>query len=202
LIGLLAETLRAVAPDVTLMVRPYPMLADTHFFRELRERPNVVFDEEYRAGRKDRSLSRGAVFERLNLQEHAEAFAHCGTTMGLEGAYLETPVLILDPEDFDYGVDASTFMHLRRFIHQYHNQRYMLLPGYGNVVTSVAALRETLIKVLDAPGALLDYNRAIAAQMPLRSLRDVAESLVMSPACAAANESVEAAPLSTAVNGS
>jgi hypothetical protein len=33
LIGFLAETLQAVAPDVTLLVRPYPMLADTDFFR-------------------------------------------------------------------------------------------------------------------------------------------------------------------------
>jgi hypothetical protein len=103
LIGFLAETLQQVAPDVTLLVRPYPMLAETEFFRALRERPNVRFDEDYRQGRKDRSLTREAIFERLNLQEHALAFVHCGTTMGLEGAYFEAPVLFLDLDDIDYG---------------------------------------------------------------------------------------------------
>jgi hypothetical protein len=103
LIEFLAETLQQVAPDLTLLVRPYPMLADTEFFRALRQRSNVRFDEDYRQGRKDRSLTREAIFERLNLQEHALAFVHCGTTMGLEGAYFEAPVVFLDLDDFDYG---------------------------------------------------------------------------------------------------
>lgn len=182
LIGFIAETLWTIDPELTLLVRPYPMLADTTFFRELRQRPNIQFDEQYRGGRTDRSLRRDSIFERLNLQEHAEAFIHCGTTMGLEGAYFQTPVLFLDLRDFDYGVSPDHPLHLSRFIHQYHNDRYMLLERFPNVIDSTASAAATLRAVLAAPSAYLDYNRTLASWMPLRSLDEVAAELVASEA--------------------
>jgi hypothetical protein len=178
LIEFLAETLQQVAPDVTLLVRPYPMLAETEFFRALRERPNVRFDEDYRQGRKDRSLTREAIFERLNLQEHALAFVHCGTTMGLEGAYFEAPVLFLDLEDFDYGVPDTHPLHLRRFIHQYHNERYMIFDATPNVVRKSRQLSQCVEGVLREPASLRAYNSRLRAVLPLRSLQQVTDSLV------------------------
>jgi hypothetical protein len=177
LIGFLAETLREVAPDVTLLVRPYPMLADTDFFRSLRDRPNVRFDEDYRRGRKDRSLTRDAIFERLNLQEHSLAFIHCGTTMGLEGAYFAAPVLFLAPEDLDYGVPQSSFMHLSKFIRQYHNERYMLDPTFPNVVTRSDDLQETLATVLGEPSRARAYNASLSQRLPLKALPEIATAL-------------------------
>lgn len=178
LIAHLADTLAAVAPDLLLIVRPYPMLADTEFLREVRRRPNVRFDEDFLQGRHDRSLTREAIFARLNLQEHAAAFVHAGTTMGLEGAYLETPVLFLDPRDFDYGVSCDDFMYLGRFIHQYHNERYMILDDFPNVVTRSADLPGVLTDVLNQPARFLAYNRRVARDLPLRSLSEVASDLV------------------------
>jgi hypothetical protein len=178
LIGLVAETLQDVAPDVALVVRPYPMLADTDFFKALRQRPNVCFDDDYRLDRKDRSLSRDAIFGRLNLQENAEAFVHCGTTMGLEGAYFDSPVLFLDLEDFDYGDEQSGFMDLRRFIHQYHNERYMIRDGYPNVVRRAGHLPATLSSLLADPKPFRAYNRALTADIRLRALTDVVDRLV------------------------
>jgi hypothetical protein len=178
LIGFLADTLRAIDPDLPLVVRPYPMLAETEFFRSVRARPNVRFDEEYRAERKDRSLTRDAIFERLNLQEHATAFVHCGTTMGLEGAYFDVPVLFLDLRDFDYGLPAGHHMHLGRFIHQYHNERYMILEEFPNVVTRSDALRDVLAAVFAYPRQHIAYNRAIAGKMSLEGLEAIARRLV------------------------
>jgi hypothetical protein len=178
LIGFLADTLRAIDPDLPLVVRPYPMLAETEFFKGLRERPNVRFDEDYRVERKDRSLTRDAIFERLNLQEHAAAFVHCGTTMGLEGAYFDTPVLFLDLRDFDYGLPAGHHMHLGRFIHQYHNERYMILEEFPNVVTRSDALRDLLAAVFAYPRQHIAYNRAIAGKMSLEGLEAIARRLV------------------------
>lgn len=178
LIRFLAETLQEVTPDVTLLVRPYPMLADTDFFRALRERPNVRFDEDYRRGRKDRSLTRDAIFERLNLQEHALAFVHCGTTMGLEGAYFETPVLFLALEDLDYAVPASSFMHLSKFIRQYHNERYMLDPTFPNVVTRCADLEATLAAVLREPSVYPSYNASLTRRLPLKALPEIVTALL------------------------
>ena len=178
LIGLLADTLRDVDPGVVLVVRPYPMLAETEFFQSLRQQPNVEFDEDYRAGRTDRSLNRDAIFSRLNLQEHAAAFVHCGTTMGLEGAYFDPPVLFLDLRDFDYGVPSNDFMHLYQFIHQYHNERYMILDGYPNVVTRVADLGQRIRAVLDGPAQYSPYNRHLSKDLPLFGLEPIAVRLV------------------------
>jgi hypothetical protein len=169
-----------VAPDVTLLVRPYPMLADTDFFRALRDRPNVRFDEEYRRGRNDRSLTDEAVFERLNLQEHAVAFCHCGTTMGLECTYFDTPVLFLALDDFEYGLPQRAFMNLRAFIHQYHNDEYMILSKFSNVVAKSTDLPGTVAKVLSNPRRYLAYNRHIAAEMQPRSLAEIARLMVPS----------------------
>jgi hypothetical protein len=178
LIGFLADTLREVDPELVLLVRPYPMLANTDFFQALRQRPNVEFDEDYRAGRTDRSLTRDAIFGRLNLQEHAIAFVHCGTTMGLEGAYFDTPVLFLDLEDFDYDYPANGFMHLRSFIHQYHNERYMILQGYPNVISRSAGLRSRLEAVVEGSADHLEYNRLLSDALPLFDLATIAERLV------------------------
>lgn len=180
LIGLLAETLRQVAPDVMLIVRPYPMLAETDFFMALRERPNVSFDEDYRQGRKDRSLTREAIFERLTLQEHALAFVHCGTTMGLEGAYFDAPVLFLALENLDYGIPSASDLHLSKFIHQYHNERYMLAGTLPNVVTRAADLRVALVRVLDDPWGARQYNAVLSQRLPLKPLDEIARALVPS----------------------
>lgn len=181
LIRFLAEILGQVAPDVTLLVRPYPMLAETEFFRALREQPNVRFDEDYRRERKDRSLTRDAIFERLNLQEHAAAFVHCGTTMGLEGSYLGVPVIFLDLRDFDYGVKADAYLGLGRFIHQYHNERYMIRENCPSVVTSSARLAPALKDLLEGVADWTTYNKAIAGRMPLKSLEDVARRMLDLP---------------------
>jgi hypothetical protein len=175
LIAFLAETLHRVDPGMLLVVRPYPMLADTSFFQELRVLGNVRFDEGYRSGRTDRSLTRGSIFQRLNLQEHAVAFVHCGTTMGLEGAYLDSPVIFLALDDYDYGRPPTDALHLGRFIHQYHNDRYMILKGHRNVVQRSADLAEALEEVTRTPQPYLAYNRAIAAQMALRELPQVVQ---------------------------
>jgi hypothetical protein len=61
-----------VASDVTLLVRPYPMLAETEFFRALREQPNVRFDEDYRQGTQGPLAHAGCDFR---ATEPAGAFA-------------------------------------------------------------------------------------------------------------------------------
>jgi hypothetical protein len=173
LIALVADELYAVDPGVLLVVRPYPMLAETSFFQDLRRKPNVVFDEGYRESRSDRSLRRNDIFSRLEMQDRARAFVHCGTTMGLEGAYLRSPMIFLDLEDFDYGVAPGDSQHLRKFIHQYHNEKYMLLDGHRNVVRKVGELRQVLRDILRSPGDFLSYSREIEAGMKLRSLEEI-----------------------------
>lgn len=178
LIEALAEALARVDPQVRLVVRPYPFLSELDAFKALRARENVTFDSAYLENRKDHSLRKDAIFSRLNLQEHAVAFIHCGTTMGLEGAYFETPVIFLAMTDVDYGVPESELMHIAKFIGQYHNEKYMILKGFPNVVRSVKELEPLLAVVLAGPENFLDYNRAIASRMALRTMSEIADSIL------------------------
>jgi hypothetical protein len=178
LIAILAQVLHGVDPSVTLLVRPYPFLAGTRCLQDLAKRPNVELDLGYREGKADNSLRREDIFARLNMQEHSLAFVHCGTTMGLEGAYLPAPVLFLDLQDVDYGGSAGSFLHLQKFIHQYHNDRYMIVEGFPNVIRSRKQLESVLRRVLAEPEEFMGYNAAIASAMPLRALPEIARDMV------------------------
>jgi hypothetical protein len=182
LIEALADALARVDPTMRLVVRPYPFLSELDAFKALRARENVTFDSAYLENRKDHSLSKDAIFSRLNLQEHAVAFIHCGTTMGLEGAYFETPVIFLAMTDLEYGVSESELMHIAKFIGQYHNEKYMILQGFPNVVRSVKDLEPVLAGVLSGPRNFLDYNRAIASRMTLRTMTEIADSILSTEA--------------------
>jgi len=173
----LAEELAVVDPQLKLIVRPYPMLRDTTCFRRLRTRANVAFDDEYRAEIQERVIPRSDVFSKFNLQEHAEVFFHCGTTMGFEGAYFDAPVFFLAPDDLDYGVPASDDLHITRFFRTYHNQKYLMLSGFPNLITCAADLRPRLREVLVDREPFLAYNRAIRAATPLRSMDEIAGQL-------------------------
>jgi hypothetical protein len=173
-----AHVLAEKFPKHRLIVRHYPMFTQNEFFERLRGMPNVVFDNAFTMGRIDRSLTLQDIYQRLNLQEHADAFLHIGTTMGLEGTYLGTPVLLLDLEDFDYGESEANYFHLRKFIHQYHIERYMILHGYPNVIRNTNQISQVLQGVVEHPREFLAYNHAISSITPLRSLEKIAENII------------------------
>jgi hypothetical protein len=177
LIEWLADELAVADSELKLVVRPYPMLRDTTCFRRLRTRTNVVFDDEYRAEVQERVIPRLDVFSKFNLQEHAELFFHCGTTMGFEGAYFDAPVFFLAPDDLDYGVPPGDDLHITRFFRTYHNQKYLMLPGYPNLIARAAELGPRLREALRDREAYLAYNRAIRAATPLRSMDEIAGQL-------------------------
>ena len=177
-IRFVAEVMAKELPSHKLVVRPYPMFARMDFFEELRQLPNVAFDEEFMRNRRDRSLTHQDIYHKLRLQEHADAFIHLGTTMGFEGAYLDTPILFLDLEDFNYGRPRRDLLHLRQFIHQYHNERYMLQDGYPNVVRRTGDLAAAVRGAVRCRGDYLRYNRAISGLTPLRSLEAIADAVL------------------------
>ncbi len=174
LVEWLADELALEDPGLKLIVRPYPMLRDTTSFRRLRQRPNVVFDDEYREEVQERVIPRVDVFSKFNLQEHAELFFHCGTTMGLEGAYFDAPIFFLAPEDVDFGVLPGGDLHVSRFFRTFHNEKYLMLSRFPNVVVRAADLRPRIRAALAGRESYLPYNRAVRAETPLRSMDEIA----------------------------
>ncbi len=172
----LAVALREVAPQTVLLVRPYPNLLDWSCYDALRRESNVRFDW-FRQEGQGRELSAAQVFEKYNKVEHARAFVHLGTTLGWEACYFDRPVLFLAMDDFRAGSPGAGF-DLRHFIHQYHNDRYMILNRFPNVVRRAEDLPATLRDALNQPAGFLAYNRAVADATPLRSLSDIAAGIL------------------------
>jgi len=172
-----AAALRAAAPQTTLLVRPYPNLSDWTCYDPLRREGNVQFDWFRKEGQ-GRELTPAQVFEKYNKIEHARAFVHLGTTMGWEACYFDRPVLFLAMDDFGTGPGGGGILDLRRFIHQYHNDRYMILSGHPNVVRRTADLEPALRGALEQPTEYLRYNQVVAGATPLRSLDEIADDLL------------------------
>jgi hypothetical protein len=177
LIAWVAETLRTVAPELKLLVRPHPFLGDWTLYEPLRALPNVAFDDAYRQRATSRALTWEMMVEKFNRLEHARAFIHLGTTLGFECAYFDTPMLFLAPEDFDFGLPRQNRMHLLNFFGQYHLEKYLHLTKYPSVVSQRAALRPALEAALGAPQSLLAYNEEIRAATPLRSLAEIVDQM-------------------------
>jgi len=174
----LANTLREIAPEIKLLVRPYPFLGNWDLYAPLRSLTNVVFDDAFRHGAESRALTREMMNEKFNRLEHARAFVHLGTTLGFECAYFDTPMLFLAPQDFDFGLPRTDRMHLLNFFGQYHLEKYLELKKYPNVVAQQAGLRPALEAVLKSPRTMLAYGEEIRAVTPLRSLEEIVAGMV------------------------
>ena len=175
-IEMVSKALSEVAPDVKLVVRPYPLAANWAYYDPLKKLANVVFDD-YREQGTGKALTEDRIFEKFNKIQHARAFVHIGSTMGVEASYFDTPVLHLDLQDVDFGLAEEDASYIGHFIHAYHGEKYMLLTDYPNVITKANALPEVLETALTEPERLFAYNRALSARTELRSVSTFTDRL-------------------------
>ena len=103
---------------------------------------------------------------------------HLGTTLGWEACYFDRPVLFLAMDDLADRQGGKDILGLPQFIHQYHNDRYMILKNFPNIVKKSTELNDTLRRALAAPAEFLAYNRTVAEATPLRSLDDIAADIL------------------------
>ena len=192
-VKILAETLHDIDPSVKLVVRPYPLVGDQALYDALELLPNVLFDR-YREEGATRIFTDESIFEKFNKIKHAKAFVHIGSTMGLEASYFDTPVIHLDLQDVDFGVDEEDNSYVGHLVHSYHGEKYMLLNEHPNVVTELGDLRGVLETALTEPGQLLAYNRKLASKTELRSFDAFTDGLKAALE-EAANEDVPARAL-------
>jgi len=173
----LAAALREVSPQTVLLVRPYPNLSDWSVYEPLKQEKNIQIDW-FRQEGQGRQLTSAQIFEKYNKIEHARAVAHLGTTLGWEACYFDHPVLFLAMADLPTKSGSGSLTNLDQFIHQYHNDRYMILEQYPNVVKTTGDLVPLLRSVLDHPDDFTAYNREVAGATPLRSLDEIASDIL------------------------
>lgn len=174
LVRLVSEALEEVAPEVTLVVRPYPVVRDWSIYDSLRSLPNVLVESYGRSAGLGPDSDQ-VVWEKLNKLQHALAFVHIGTTMGLEASYLGTPVIHLDLRDVEFESSPRDPNAISHLIHTYHGEKYMLKEQFPNVVRSRRQLRDALEASIREPTSMLGYGQSLAAETPLKNLDELAK---------------------------
>jgi hypothetical protein len=172
-IRLLSKCMQEQLPDVRLVVRPYPVMRDWSIYESLKELPNVMLDDKFRS--KDLSVKEDLIMEKFIKIHFAEAFIHLGTTLGFEACFTETPSIIID---FEYFQHSQSLLSIKNFVHQYQNEKYLLLKEYPNVVHSEKDLKELLQGLLHHKTRYLAYNKAVRDTTPLKNFEQFAGHLI------------------------
>ncbi|QHT70693.1 hypothetical protein GXP67_30620 [Rhodocytophaga rosea] len=172
-IRLLSQAMQKHLPDVRLVVRPYPVMKDWSIYESLKELPNVILDDKFRS--KDLSVQEDFIMEKFIKIHFAEAFIHLGTTLGFEACFTETPSIIID---FEYFQQDKSLLSIKNFVHQYQNDKYLLLKEYPNVVHSEKELKELFQGLLPDKTRYLAYNKAVRDTTPLKKFEQFASQLI------------------------
>lgn len=166
----IASILHHDFPDVDLVVRPYPFLRNWDLYSELKSIPNICFDDQFRAEDPEKVfLTRGEIFDKFDLMSEALAFFHLGTTMGMECAYFRTPIIHINYYDNQY---------FGKMLNQYHNVKYLIKRDFPNIVVSYEDLRIVIRDVIYDKKDYLNYNRKVASETKIRSISEIAKSMV------------------------
>jgi hypothetical protein len=166
-----ANTLVSLRSGLKLIVRPYPVLNDWGYYDKLRDSEHIIIDESYRTS--DLSVADNDIMDKFRKIDEATAFLHLGTTMGYEACFTDTPSFIID-----YGYDSrDEHVSLKNFVHQYQNEKYLILDGFQNVITSDEELQRVLSTLESEGSALTEYNLVVSANMQPCSFDNLARKL-------------------------
>jgi len=171
-IAQIARAMAEILPDYKLLVRPYPFQKQWDKYASLRELSNVVFDDSFRKEANGMTIKADMAQDKLWKIQHAHAFLHFGTTMGYEACYFDVPSCLMA------FVERNNAALLHGFIHQYQNDKYLYDDSFLNVATCTEKLLQLLEAIRTESVNLLDYNRSIRRQSPLRSLPEMNDTLL------------------------
>jgi len=161
-----------------LVVRLYPLQKRTDLYDALADTPGIIVDSDFGKTKSGVLMAENELRKKLDKISSAVAVVHNGSTVGLEASYLDTPTLVLDMRGYDYGVSVRHPLHLRKFVHQYQNQKYLLDTHSPNVIRDLHDLERVLRQVYESPDDFLGYNRALRALTPLRAVNDIADDIM------------------------
>jgi hypothetical protein len=176
IIKLISSLLTRHQSTLKLVVRPYPAMKNWHIYEQLKSIPNIVVDDQFRS--QDLSVKEYFVLEKFTKIHYAEAFIHLGTTLGFEACFLDTPSVILD---FDFFGEEKSLLSIRNFVHQYQNEKYLLLDDYPNVIRTETQLSKLITSIQAEKSLYLAYNEAVRHTTPLITFEQFAAGLTQSP---------------------
>lgn len=173
MVRLVAMDLAEIAPHWKLVVRPYPVMKDWGPYEALREIPNLLLDDGFRAKKSENiAVNEDFIMEKFVKIQHAKAFLHLGTTLGIEACYTDAPSVLLDLEEYSRPDEVLSLHH---FIHQFQNDKYLNHRDFPNVIRSKTALKQLINRLLANDPALKLYNQKVAADLKPKSFRELTD---------------------------
>ena len=176
LIKLISKILFDIAPEMKLVVRPYPRFSNWNYYNDLLDIPNLIIDD-YRDLSSKYTFSEKSIVEKYNKIKYSKVFINFCSTIGVEASYFDTPVLQLDLQELDFVLPRNHPSSLYRFVNTYHSKKYLLLYNYPNVVQSQNELKDALIKAINDPMSMLEYNRNLSSRSELKSMEKFVEDI-------------------------
>ena len=161
--------------NMSVVFRPYPNLEQWQPYEELKAVKNLTFDQFEKSG--THTFSEEDLIYKLQMIHAAQAIVHCGTTIGLEASYLDTPILYLNIGDMDFGLKENHHNHIARAWQQDHLQKYFFKPEFENVVETKADLKKVILSLSEGEEQLLGYNDLLRSYTELKSIEQVAEDI-------------------------
>lgn len=158
----LAEEMGRIAPDLKLVVRPYPFLGAWELYSPLERYKNIYFDNDYRENKHSFALDRKRIYEKFVKIKYAKGFIHLGTTMGFEAAYFNTPVL-----QINFDVPDKGTLSIHGFIHQYQNDKYLISGDFPNILSNKEQAITVLKGIKENKDQFVLYNKWVAASTAL-----------------------------------
>lgn len=187
LIRILSKAITAHAHDHKLMVRPYPNQANWDIYKKLQNEIDVVLDDQYRDGKTGREQTIEDIYLKYDRIRDATAVFHAGTTLGLEASFLETPVFMFYPFDWDLGASKKS-EHISNVFKFQHLRRY-LVKDSPNVIRKTNEIESCIRLAIDDVTSALKYNQACASQFQLAPMETVANRIITAMTGIALSES-------------
>jgi len=157
------KVLDRIRPGMKLCVRPYPFRKTIEAYAPLRGVKGIEM-LDFGTVEEGRVLITDAVVrERVVQIQQAACFINFGSTIGLEAAFTDTPILQMN---FNYPSRFPKHQDLALALRNEH-LRYILLPGFPNIVGSPDELERRLAQVLDG-----DREPFMAYSQKLREFSD------------------------------
>jgi hypothetical protein len=154
------KILDRIRPGMKLCVRPYPFRKTIGAYAPLRGVKGIEMLDFGTVEEGRVLITDEVVRERVVQIQQAACFINFGSTIGLEAAFTGTPILQMN---FNYPTRFPKHQDLALVLRNEH-LRYILLPGFPNVVGSPDELERRLVQILDGDRApFMAYSRELRA---------------------------------------
>jgi hypothetical protein len=159
LVSEMAKVIRKLDKNLKLVVRTYPNIEDASIMDGLRPYDNIIINDNFGIPQDRLYMSDADLEFKCQLIKNAAIVINFGTTMTLEAAYFDVPILQLNFDIYVPGMPGG--WRLKNALGGDHIQKYVLMNGFPNVINSLDSLEYTIKDALENPEKYLTYTRAV-----------------------------------------